>query len=605
MTGGSSMPTIRKYYRNVLITMAALFLVALAVAYLVKITRSARYEAAVNKFCSGDITVATEFKELGDFRDSAVYLVALELYEDGKYSLGFELIPQLDLPDTSTHFLLEWDIKARLQSAIQQSDDGNFEEAILMLSQLISELESYDNPEDVCDYDKLGSAYSVAKKVLKTSYISCADAFFEQKEYLKALDVISKADSIIDISDPDIQERKDKYRYAYAEVLYANQNFKEALTFFLDLDGYGDSEKYVKNILDLNLYFSDEILYMAADQHYQAGQYWRALSELQRIKEYPGSKELIEKSEQSLRENLATTISVGLNYSVAVKSDGTSMATGYKNDGQQGDIDGVEWNNLVSIAGFSSFTAGLRLDGGVITTSRSINRDIAFSDEWSNIVAISVGEAYIVGLKSNGTLVSAGHDLGDGQRDVDEWTNIVAIATGWRHTVGLDAAGNVFITGYGSSSQLNQIQKNKENWTNIVAIAAGGGSNSAPGGGHTVGLREDGSVVAVGDNTYNQCNVEGWGNDIIAIAAGDWFTVGLHSDGSISITSPDKHRAQEENLYTGACNAENWSAIKEIAAGGGSIVGLYENGTAIAAGYGEHNGQTAISNTWENIKQKS
>lgn len=599
------MPTIHKYYRNVLITMGILFFVALVVAWLVKETRIARYEAAVNKFCSGDTTVAVEFRELKSFRDSASYLSALELYQDGKYSAAFDVLSQLDLPDTSTALLMEWSTKAQLQSAIQQFDEDDFEQSISLLSQLILELGSYDDPEDVCDYGESESAYSVAKEYLKLSYISYAEVFYEQKEYQKAIDYLEKANSVVQTFDSDIQEIENKYKYAYAEDLYARQNYKEALTFFLDLDNYGKSVEYVKSILDLNLDFSAEILYMAADQHYQAGQYWRALSELQRIKEYPGSKELAEKIEQILRENLATTISVGLNYSVAVKSDGTAMATGYKNNGQQGDIDGEEWSNLASIAGFSSFTAGLRLDGGVITTSRSINRDIASSDEWTNIVAISVGEAYIVGLKSDGTLVSAGHDLGDGQRDVDDWTNIVAIATGWRHTVGLDAAGNVFITGYGSSSQLNQIQKDKENWTNIVAIAAGGGSNGSPGRGHTVGLRKDGSVVAVGDNTYNQCNFEGWGNDVIAIAAGDWFTVALHSDGSISITSPDKDKEQEANLYTGACTAENWKNIKMIAAGGGSVVGLYENSTAIAAGYGEGEGQTAISNTWENVKQKT
>lgn len=598
------MPAIHKYYRNVLITMGALFLVFLFIAYLVKLTRVTRYEAAINKFYSGDFTAEAEFKELGDFRDSGSYLSALELYQDGKYDAAFNVLSQLDLPSMGTSLFSEWSIKARLYSAIQQYDKGDFEQSISLLLQIISELDSYDDPEDVCDYDESGSAYTVAQKYLKTSYISYAEVFYEKEEYEEAIDLLEKAKSIAQTSDSDIQESEDKYKYAYAKDLYTNQNYREALTFFLDLGSYEDSAKFVEKILDFNLDFSADILYMAANQHYQAGQYWRTLSELHSIKEYPGSEELMKKSEQILRRDVATTISVGLNYSVAVKKDGTAIATGYKNNAQPGDVDGKEWNNLVSIAGFSSFTAGLKLDGEVITTNRSINHDIVSSEKWSNIVAISVGEAYIIGLRSDGTLVSAGHDLGDGQRDVDEWANIVAIATGWRHTVGLDAAGNVFITGYGSSSQLNQIQKNKENWTNIIAIAAGGGSNSSPGRGHTVGLREDGSVVAVGDNTYNQCNVEGW-SDVIAIAAGDWFTVGLHSDGSISITTPNENLAQKENLYTGACIAKDWSDIKEIAAGGGSIVGLYENGTTIAAGYGENGGQTAISNTWEDIKRKS
>lgn len=597
------MPSIRKYYKNVLISMSILFVLAFVGACGVRVMRNTRYDEAIKKFCEGDSSAITDFEELGEFGDSSCYLSALKLYQDGKYSAAFDELSQLDLPCASATLVSEWDMKAKLQSAIRQFDEGNFEQSASECLALVNEIESSGNTDVSISYENLGNIYSVAKKYLKKSYISWAEDLYEQKEFQEAIDLLSKADNIDQPVDTNIQAIEDKYKFAYAKHLYDNQNYKEALTLFLDLGDYENCVEYVKNILDLDLDFSAEILYMAANQHYKAGEYWRVLSELQRIKEYPGSKELIEKSEQSLRENLATTISVGLNYSVAVKSDGTAMSTGYKKDGQPGDVDGGEWSNLASIAGFSSFTAGLKLDGKVITTSQTINREIAASENWSNVVAIDVGEAYIVGLKSDGTLVSAGHDRGDGQRDVGEWGNIVAVATGWRHTVGLDANGNVFITGYGSSSQLNQIQKNKESWTNIVAIAAGGGSNGSHGQGHTVGLREDGLVVAVGDNTYNQCDVESW-RDIIAIAAGDWFTVGLHSDGSISITVPDEDKAQEANLYVGACDAKDWSSIKGIAAGGGSVVGLCDNGTVLASGYGENRGQTAISSTWEDIKRK-
>lgn len=34
----------------------------------------------------------------------------------------------------------------------------------------------------------------------------------------------------------------------------------------------------------------------------------------------------------------------------------------------------------------------------------------------------------------------------------------------------------------------------------------------AAGRGHTVGLKLDGTVVAVGDNTYGQCDVGSWRN---------------------------------------------------------------------------------------------
>ena len=42
-------------------------------------------------------------------------------------------------------------------------------------------------------------------------------------------------------------------------------------------------------------------------------------------------------------------------------------------------------------------------------------------------------------------------------------------------------------------------------WTDIVAVSAGKWD-------HTVGLKSDGTVVAVGDNYYGQCDVSGWKN---------------------------------------------------------------------------------------------
>ena len=45
----------------------------------------------------------------------------------------------------------------------------------------------------------------------------------------------------------------------------------------------------------------------------------------------------------------------------------------------------------------------------------------------------------------------------------------------------------------------------------------------------TVGLKTDGTVVAVGQNEYGQCDVSEW-TDIVAVAAGDFHTVGLKAD---------------------------------------------------------------------------
>jgi hypothetical protein len=83
---------------------------------------------------------------------------------------------------------------------------------------------------------------------------------------------------------------------------------------------------------------------------------------------------------------------------------------------------------------------------------------------------------------------------------------------------GLKSDGTVVLGGYGST--VNDF----ENWTGIVQIAA------SPQ--HIVGLRSDGTAVAVGDNEWGQCNVGNW-TDIIQVAAGMYDTVGLKSGGTV------------------------------------------------------------------------
>jgi hypothetical protein len=64
-------------------------------------------------------------------------------------------------------------------------------------------------------------------------------------------------------------------------------------------------------------------------------------------------------------------------------------------------------------------------------------------------------------------------------------------------------------------------------WTDIVQVAAGSA--------HTIGLKSDGTVVAVGLNDNDQLNVGSW-TDIVQVAAGSSHTVGLKSDGTVVAT---------------------------------------------------------------------
>lgn len=143
--------------------------------------------------------------------------------------------------------------------------------------------------------------------------------------------------------------------------------------------------------------------------------------------------------------------------------------------------------------------------------------------------------------------------------------NETTISAGSDHTVALKSDGTLVAVGVNGSYQCDV-----RDLTNIVAVSAGCW--------HTVGLRPDGTVVAVGDNNRGQCDVQDW-TDIIAVAAGDFYTVGLKSDGTVV--------AIGDNEY-GQCDVQDWNDIVAISAGDSHTVGLKSDGTVVAVGNNAH-----------------
>jgi uncharacterized repeat protein (TIGR02543 family) len=154
------------------------------------------------------------------------------------------------------------------------------------------------------------------------------------------------------------------------------------------------------------------------------------------------------------------------------------------------------------------------------------------------------------------------------------------VAAGVGHTVGLKIDGTVVAVGYNEYGQCDV-----GNWTDIVQVAAGGE--------HTVGLKSNGTVVAVGDNEYGQCNVDGW-TDIVQVVAGRLHTVGLKSNGTVV--------AVGDNEY-GQCNVGGWTGIIQVAAAANSwhTVGLKSDGAVVAVG-GNWEGQCDVGG-WTGIIQ--
>ena len=93
----------------------------------------------------------------------------------------------------------------------------------------------------------------------------------------------------------------------------------------------------------------------------------------------------------------------------------------------------------------------------------------------------------------------------------------------------------------------------------------------AAGNYHTVGLKSDGTVNAAGWNNIGQCNVSGL-TDIVAVAAGVCHTVGLRADGTVVTAPKGKYRP-----------GVDWTNIIAIADGNNRIAGLKADGKVIIA----------------------
>jgi hypothetical protein len=165
-----------------------------------------------------------------------------------------------------------------------------------------------------------------------------------------------------------------------------------------------------------------------------------------------------------------------------------------------------------------------------------------------------------------------------GQCDVGNWTEIIQVAAGSGHTVGLKADRTVVAVGWNDDGQCNV-----GGWTDIVQVAA----DTV----HTVGLKANRTVVAVGRNWDGQCDVEGW-TEIIQVAAGFEHTVGVKADGTVV--------AVGDNEF-GQCDVEGWTDIVQVAAGLGHTVGLKDDRTVVAVGFNYY-GECNVGN-WADIIQ--
>lgn len=272
------------------------------------------------------------------------------------------------------------------------------------------------------------------------------------------------------------------YKYNKAVDMINSGKYAEAVEIFSEIGFYKDSSNRIK-----------EAYYLMAEESEADGNKTQAAINFGKASGYSDASE----RSFALWDDIADreTVSAGAYHTVAVKTDGTVVATEFSGNYYGGQCDVEGWTDIIAVSAGHGHTAGLKSDGTVVAVGNNDNGQCN-TDKWTDIVSISASFGHTVGLKSDGTVIAVGRNE-QGQCNVDGQTDTAEISAGYYHSVLLKADGTVSVVG-----NREQGQGNVDGWTDIVAVSAGEV--------HTVGLKSDGTVVAVGKNGFGQCKVETW-----------------------------------------------------------------------------------------------
>lgn len=208
-----------------------------------------------------------------------------------------------------------------------------------------------------------------------------------------------------------------------------------------------------------------------------------------------------------------TAIAAGTSHVLGLRENGTVAGWGGNLNGQTNVPAGL--SNVVAVAAGGNHSMALRADGTVACwgdNSRSVN----IPPSVSNIVAISAGLNFNLAIQADRTPVVYGSPSGGSISTLPLGAKARALAAGSDFVVMLTEAGTALNSG-GTNVPAGL--------SNLVAIAAGNF--------FTLALRGDGTVVGWGQNTSGQTTIPASATNVVAIAAGENSGFAVRADGSL------------------------------------------------------------------------
>ena len=211
------------------------------------------------------------------------------------------------------------------------------------------------------------------------------------------------------------------------------------------------------------------------------------------------------------------------------ETNGGNLYFYLKEDGQAytTSMNELKWNHIKQIETLGATYAGLTEDGTVKAVNfnehsiEDFNRMMSEVSEWKGIEQIGISEVGIFGLKDDGSVIYCNEGKYAETRQVFEGVKSIFSGKGNVAVIKNDGTAEFF-----ADTDNTYGQRNIAAWDALTQLAIGNY--------HTVGLREDGTVVATGNNKVGQCEVEEW-SDIKFVAVGDNCTLGISEDGTLKI----------------------------------------------------------------------
>lgn len=277
-------------------------------------------------------------------------------------------------------------------------------------------------------------------------------------------------------------------------------------------------------------------------------------------------KNIFEKALDFINEHkIATGIIVGLVFVVTI----LSLILGNSENNEPHVVKKDDINRL----SVSETTVVYINDNGTVkyTGDNSNGQTIADS---SIAVKVVEGEGFTVILNEDGSIVSSGIDKYE--KELSSWSNIVDVAAGNKHVIGVDANGKVYCVGDNSYEQCEL--NGTKNIRKVYASANG-----------SICIDREGSIICKGQFTGSG-NIKSYTN-ILDLDTSEDILVILKQDNTLAVFAKDNSNYLQ---------AESWTDIIDVACGNDFVAGLDSHGRVHIEI--ENNSIENQVNDWSNIK---